>query len=103
MPTQPYVSDPQSGTSSHTHSSNDFTVKIDNVPGVYSWKVEIGFSPGANDIYVGTEILITDGYVDHNFKGLPGAGSLCYTKVKYRKAAGGPWYDGGSATTFTCV
>jgi hypothetical protein len=70
----------------------------------YSWKVEIGYAPGANDIYPGTEILASSGYVDNGVVGLPDATSLCYTKVKYRTAAGGTWKSLiGNGTTFTCI
>jgi len=70
----------------------------------YSWKVEIGYALGTNDIYPGAEILRSSGLVDTGVVGLPGGTSLCYTKVKYRTTAGGQWKSVyGNETTFTCI
>ena len=102
MPTAKVVN-PGNG-SNHTYMSPaPITVKFVGIT-PYSWKVEIGYAPGANDIYPGTEILASSGYVDTGVVGLPDSTSLCYTKVKYRTAAGGVWKSiTGNETTFTCI
>lgn len=70
----------------------------------YSWKVEVGYSLGANDIYPGTEILTSSGLTDNGVTGLPDSSTTCYTKVKYRLASGGSWRSiPGNETNFTCI
>jgi hypothetical protein len=100
---QPYVSTPANGSNFPADSPSNpstFVIALNTVPQLYSWKVEIGFSPGANDVYIGTEIIAPTNQ-DSNYKALPGGNTLCYCKIKYRKVQGGGWYSGGSTTTFT--
>lgn len=93
----PYVSDPWDG-GQHTNPGGNCTFTwLDDV-GVYSCQLLVGYSPGSSDIYIGNE---TQGLSDPNVSGLPGGGTLCYTRVNYRMVPGGAWYA-GPITSFTC-
>jgi hypothetical protein len=65
-----------------------------------SSKVIVGYTAGSDDIYPGKELTkpnCHDTGVHH-----PGGNRLCYTRPKYRKIQGGPWYTLNSTiTTFT--
>jgi hypothetical protein len=95
----PIVTNPANGT--NTNNPTNFSW---NMQGIYytSSKVIVGYSPGAEDIYSGTEI--TQPTCTENGVMLPGGNTLCYARPKYRKQPGGAWYTTYSTiTSFTSV
>ena len=93
---QAIVTDPANGGQKNNGS---FTWSLTDIAHTSSMVI-VGYSPGAADIYAGSEKqsgTYTDANVHH-----PGSNTLCYTRPKYRKQAGGAWYVTNSTiTSFT--
>ena len=89
----PIVTNPKNN---YPKGNRTFDWKMDGVYYISS-KVIVGYTAGSDDIYTGREVLkptCRDTGVHH-----PGGNTTCYTRPKYRKIRGGPWYTLNSTIT----
>jgi len=90
----PYLTYPSDG---QNHPKPNQPFQWINDVGAYSFKLYVGTFAGSGNIYTGPETSSLSGSVGN----LPGGNKTLYGRIRYRMAAGGPWYW-GQITSFKC-